>query len=552
MDLDRARQHLESLYDRIERDGSSGKWKLSGPISVHERQALRAILGSLGADLPPDDQAHSGVPAARSPLAAVKLNERANDFIAAEDREVIMCLDFGTAMSKAFAIHSASNRTIELALGLRAGYSEAVFPVPSSVFVSDGGKIYLGHEAISQSQRDPTPDRERFDSPKQELSQGTMGDLGTTPVGRAINPTKTPISKEELITLYLAYLTDLACLELERHGLSRYVGRRFARPCWDKDRTTWAEVLLQRMLARAQILADTFSNQWSGLDINVVRAAFDALPGMKVPSFLINEGVPEPVAAASSLMVSGEDQRRGFLVIDVGAGTTDFGLFVLRERPDLERPRIFQIPGTIRNVRQAGDTIDKALHGAVMARHSLDDQTAYGRRVGAELNLRVRTFKERLFTDGALDYNLADDTKGRITLEELLTREDIRQFQVSLAEALQATLNNAHVTWIEGLISRQPLEVVLTGGGARLPMVKSLAEGVIESRGFRIQREPAPLVPQWILNEAPQFETEYPQLAVAIGGASPQLPEMGPEIVSFGGGLAHPTYAPGNLRIKGK
>ena len=51
--------------------------------------------------------------------------------------------------------------------------------------------------------------------------------------------------------------------------------------------------------------------------------------------FLIKEGVPEPVAAAESLALRGAPLRRGFLVIDIGAGTTDFGLFIMVNRADL-------------------------------------------------------------------------------------------------------------------------------------------------------------------------------------------------------------------------
>ena len=81
----------------------------------------------------------------------------------------------------------------------------------------------------------------------------------------------TPLTEEDLITLYLGYLTDLAASELQAQGHSRYTRRRFARPCWPEERNRWAEPLLRRMLARAQILADTFHDLWRA-GIPVVRA----------------------------------------------------------------------------------------------------------------------------------------------------------------------------------------------------------------------------------------------------------------------------------------
>jgi hypothetical protein len=48
-----------------------------------------------------------------------------------------------------------------------------------------------------------------------------------------------------------------------------------------------------------------------------------------------------------------------------------------------------------------------------------------------------------------------------------------------------------------------------------------------------------------------EFRSEYLQLAVAMGGASPDLPEMGPEFNTFGGGITRPTVVAGNLQLTG-
>ena len=102
----------------------------------------------------------------------------------------------------------------------------------------------------------------RFDSLKARLSHGLQGEIERNKVGTDINPTSVPVTEGDLITLYLAYLTDLTTSELESHGISRYVARRFARPCWDEGRNVWAEKHLKRMLTQAQVLADTFHDQW--------------------------------------------------------------------------------------------------------------------------------------------------------------------------------------------------------------------------------------------------------------------------------------------------
>src|SRR5450759_1560685 len=189
------------MWDRIERDGPDGKWKLAGPISLQEREALGFLLEQFGVDLSnvTTDMGQIQPIAAPAILPEITLNLHANSLQTAEDQEVIMCLDFGTAMSKAFAMHSGNGKPIGLELGKHSGYTEAVYAMPSSVFISSNGRVFLGHEANAQSLQDRTPGRRRFDSPKQERSQGIMTDLSSVPVPQAVNPSGVPFTKEELI-----------------------------------------------------------------------------------------------------------------------------------------------------------------------------------------------------------------------------------------------------------------------------------------------------------------------------------------------------------------
>lgn len=215
------------------------------------------------------------------------------------------------------------------------------------------------------------------------------------------------------------------------------------------------------------------------------------------------------------------------------------------------RPRVFEVPGSIHGVRQAGDTIDNFLRAAILKKHDIDLEGDYGRRIGGDLNLRIRQFKETLFRDSVLRYQLEDDTSGEYSLDEFLKREDVGRFASLLDQQFQKVFDSVDPSWIENLFSKQGVMVVLTGGGARLPMVRHLAEGVLESRKLNVVRRPAPLIPNWISEGYKELETEYPQLAVAIGGAAPTLPEMGPQVARFGGGLIHTTYKAGNLQLKG-
>ena len=180
----------------------------------------------------------------------------------------------------------------------------------------------------------------------------------------------------------------------------------------------------------------------------------------------------------------------------------------------------------------------------------MDMQSADGMKIAADLNLHIRRFKETLFRDGSLDYRLADDTPGMVSLPEFLDTPEVSRFSHGLREAVQKTFDGVDQSWIRRMFEQPGVLVVLTGGGARLPMVQSLTEGWIETHGMRVLFHAAPTVPAWITEEHPEFTDEFPQLAVAMGGAAPELPEMGPETPQFGG-LSAPTYVAGDLQVKG-
>lgn len=560
MNRETAQALLESLLERVESDVQGGKWKL-GTISTREKQALEfalhaltqaevhvdvlkampvhaaAAAASLHATVHPAAQVVMKEPAPELepeiPVRLTVLNQRSLDLTEPEDRQITLCLDFGTAMSKAFAIRG-NDSPVELALGKRAG--SAGYPVDSSMFISDDGLLYFGPQAVQKGIDAAETGRTRFDSPKSRLSVGVPGDIMRIPVKEQINPTSIPMSEGEMITLYLGYLTDLATSELEAQSSSRYVLRRFARPCWDSTRNEWAEQLMRKMLAQAQILADTFHDCWQdGLPLAEAKAALEKLKTLeRLPDVLIERSVPEPVAAAASLMLGEEAQREVFLVIDVGAGTTDFGLFLLQHNPDKDVCRVHGVPGSVQYVPQAGDAVDGMLKLFILEQAGIvSTDPHYGQHVATELQSLIRMHKEALFRDGKVEVTLSNQSVVTVKLEDFENRQTVRNFTQLLEKKVSAVMQSiegmstASKDLILDIIEKGHLNVVLTGGGAKLPMIQSLATGVIEVLGRPVLRRAARQVPAWIEETYPQFTSQYPQLAVAIGGASRDLPDMG-------------------------
>lgn len=574
-----ARFLLESLIERIDRNAI-------GTISSAEREALGVALGLLrggaAGPTPKPPETQTPMPPSPPPLAGgatvsaptpqeeapvlelpetpqpqVALVTDALDRSTPDDPDVLLCLDFGTAMSKAFA-QSDDGQPFELELGAQAGGEG--YAVPSSVFITDGGKVLFGFDAVDASQELSDSNRARLDSIKSWLSQRSDGNLDAYPLRAEMNPTQVKLTEGDLIRIYLAYLTDLAVSQVQtwsvedtKGPLSRYVRRRFAHPCWPSSaQKSWADRLMRHWMAEAQILADTFHGRWEGgLDVAEVKDAVDQVRALeRRPEYLIADGVPEPVAVAAGALVDGEDKRLPFMVIDVGAGTTDFGLFLLREDEQREITRVFQVPGSIKALMQAGDRIDMMLKKFILDAQGVDLTEPHGRLVAADLSRRIRGLKERLFADTSVQYVLSDGTLGKIELDDFMASRPVREFSERVDQGFRDVLEGLHDTWINYL-TKTDLTVILTGGGASLPMMRALAEGWVEVRGKRIARKVVNPLPSWIRDDSPDLEPVYPQLAVAIGGAAHELPETvdGPEAFAGGGGRA--AYEVGNLQVSG-
>lgn len=570
MDQKAASVLLASLLERIESDHTIGT------VSSLEKQALQLALQALGGGeatvtapvitpVGPDSQQGSLPRAVDAPAVPVTTPPNVDLVLTSLEHEsptnpeVMLCLDFGTAMSKAFAtVYPDDHR--ELPLGATAGRQG--YALPSSVFIGDDGKAYFGFEAIELSQELVESGRERLDSIKHWLSLRREGNLDgeSCVLQPSLNPTAVKLTQGDLIRIYLAYLTDVAGIALGEHAINdhrieRYVKRRFARPCWpDESQAKWADALMRSMMAEAQILADTFSGRWlGGIDVAELKAAVEMVKALgKRPDYVIEAGVAEPVAVAAGAFGDIENFRDAFMVVDVGAGTTDFGLFVATRPQGEEAVHVFQVPASIQGLMQAGDKVDGMLRAFIAQRESIDTADNAGRMNMADLGRKIRTLKETLFTAGDLEYALADGTIGRVSLAEFLSDERVKRFAAAVEEGFRKALEAVDDSWLRWLaMPGVRLRVVLTGGSSQLPMVRGLAEGAVQVKGVEIEREAVDPRPGWMEDVSEALRAVYPQLAVAIGGSAEEMPQTLTAPPVFGGGVAQPTYVAGRMQISG-
>ena len=231
------------------------------------------------------------------------------------------------------------------------------------------------------------------------------------------------------------------------------------------------------------------------------------------------DGVLEALATASGRIWRDHEARELMLVVDVGAGTTDLSLFwVAHGRPaaahdGAEGQKAFPVMPCGSAVKQAGDTLDSLLVAELLRRADLGADTALRQRVVDDLyRSSVRQWKERLLTVGEITVKLVSDHTVRLDKAEFLELKGVRTFAEEIRNRIQALLDDVYENWADTVQDRG-ITLVLAGGGCDLPMIRDLGTET------------------W---------KEYPQLAVAMGGAMPMLLSEGRALKAWPGGTAPP------------
>ena len=545
---------LENLLDRLDADAESQHPQFRGTVSDKEREALRSLVTESRAVPPPhstpakpplgpvDKQKETGEES--GPDTSLELNTKALDYSASPAPNWTLCLDFGTAKSKAFA---ATNEVEEpdllpLPIGEADGDLDgSVHEVSSSVWIDDNGLLFLGSEAVRRGFDYGGSIRQRLDSLKQEISQLYPGSDHTQlerRLPKEIDPTSTLTYADAIIT-YLAYLTDLATtkLKLDERIRTRYVRRRFTVPWWKEEQRRWAEEFLSKGLIRAQLLADTFRGKWqSGIRVDQIKCMLEeaAKHDEHLAWMVLTEpegGVLEALAAASARVWNDSFARDVMVVVDVGAGTTDISLFWVvqkipsnRRQPETPkesapRHRAWPIQPCGTAVKQAGDTLDSLLVSELIRKANLGEDMALKRRVRGSLYRKgVRQIKEILFRDGEITERLVSDHIVNLTREEFMKLEGINVFEQLICGEIERLLERVHESWEQA--PGRCITLVLTGGGCHLPMIRDLANKRWKIGNREIACQLAADFPADIEERfSSEFKQEYPRLTVAMGGA---------------------------------
>jgi len=552
MEIMEAKIILSNLRERIEQ-GSDGKYRLPGIVTAAELAALD-FFSSKASTPPIAPVTHASTPTveqalpkqAESSPTAPATAEKSPAFIEEDvaldlttlslpqvDQPYRVCLDFGTAMSKATFVHDNERDDMEeiqvLMLGV-PGDQEQVDEVMlvSSVYIDARGLLWFGQHAVEQAQAAPEGMNARMDNIKRALSEGNLGE----PVDPTHNPTQYSLTYEDVVLAYLAFFTWTINYALrndvDEPKVSSNFKRRFAMPCFPRANAQSVRDKLHVLLGEAQILADTFQDDiHEGLPLGRFLGALKQLRSEKRSYPFIEESVTEPLGVAGSLLSWKNDHDSLALVVDIGAGTSDFSLYRLKVTIDedgmIDRAKTTagEVDGTARGITEAGNHLDKILKAFILKRSGVDATHPRYQNIAHDLERDIRHHKEALFTTGSAYVVLYTGDTVEFTLDEFMELEAVRDFEASLRNAMVDILESADQTWIDWVRSdaNRRLTIVLTGGGATLPMAKRLAEGTVTAHGITIPVAAAMPFPVWLRNDYPDLETPYPRIAVSLGGA---------------------------------
>src|SRR5262249_40183862 len=152
MDPESAKLLIGNLLERLSREGKYFQLP-GGRLSESEVGALKSLAGISVVD--------ETSPTPAPVVKTTALNLAALSRIAPPESEIRLCLDFGTAMSKAWATGSAIENTFPLVLGREADGID-LLAVPSSIFITKTGHVFFGAAAERQHEAEIHLGRHRF------------------------------------------------------------------------------------------------------------------------------------------------------------------------------------------------------------------------------------------------------------------------------------------------------------------------------------------------------------------------------------------------------
>ena len=412
--------------------------------------------------------------------------------------ETLLCLDFGTSSMRA-ALRTSTGEIISLNIGAitKAQLLDDA-SILSAIRVSEGKEatVQFGEEAHRAQLENRNVATFYNQSPKLML-------LEPGRLSEAIGVNST-LSKRDLLVGLLAYAFDScrkASKSLQKSEKVKCV--RVTHPVWPME----SVAALQEITHAALGISKGFEN------LRTPQMLETALSKRVATKANTADGV-EPQAAAVSLLPEDSNIRELCLIVDVGAGTTDIGLYQ-HVNPDVSskvRQKFYALAEPL-SIHFAGDSIDSSLER--LMRERLPDTGASLVR----LQTQIRQLKEQIFNQGEASFQGIVITEAQLTStpEVKQMRKAIRCGASKLIEAAGTT----YAKWLPETVQKiGHLKIVMAGGGARLPFLKKELSNSFQCGDTTLRAH--------VPDSVQRFEcgASLDRLAVSRGGASIKYDDM--------------------------
>jgi len=333
------------------------------------------------------------------------------------------------------------------------------------------------------------------------------------------------LTRENLLTGLLANALA-ACIKANdvSPATLRQLDVRVAHPVWPANVEHPANAAMSRILGKALRMA--FEADWATVTVAKLVTHTQAA----AVSIRSKVDVVEPVAAAVELLPSTENARRVCAVVDIGAGTTDIGIFqaVAPDSASTVRGRLIRMGEPI-SVFKAGNLIDNIVMDVLRTKARHPDKLAV-----EDVRARIRQVKETLFKDGVVQALGVD-----VHLDDIESHPEARSMARDIRSEFEAAVYR-NSSPIVGLMDARThyvrrLELVMAGGGASMAFIRNALERPFVLDGKHLAVD---VVEAAVEVGLELFGADRSRMAVALGGAREEYDE-----------LIHCSVVPNSIRL---
>lgn len=482
----------------------------------------------------------------------------------------VLGIDFGSALSKVALKPDAASPATAIPLGLtaydilhKAGLmsrfeSENEYVEDSLVYFDQNEFVFCGALAkkLSMEASESGEGRPAIQNLKTFLVRGGAN----LQIHSDFFPASESMDSQSVLAVYLAYL-----LRLTRHYLSKRASkiptdldstlRAFAIPTWIEDRYKEDVKRLFRGAAASAFCLERWlkDDLVRGVKLHDLKTALDEAHQyrLKLEDNLVGSIMTESVAGGNSRLIGLAHEKARpltLLIVDVGAGFTDFALFSLSNNENQGAQPTAQVAykgGVGTGLGVWDNALKTLLFNKVKDVPAARRRTNEFRTFKARVELLVRDIKEQLLaTNEAVPVDVSPVLPEPVMIEraELESSLPVKAALFGIRDGLRTYIKEAIKALGMHRFDPAHTEILITGGGAYMPSVVDCVREAVATLGPAYPARVRSDYVSALYASIPNIAKLYPLLSVSLGATEDEAPDE--QLTT----AAAPVAPPGNAR----